>query len=235
MALGDDDFGAQYEVNSHRAHLFAYVLIAGLIIELGAGVFWYRGIETIVGTAATLLIVIGVWGEIFFGQKARIAGDKQLAQFEARAAEANQRAQEAALELARLTTPRTISTEQKQRLIEAVQPFAGTPFVLLLQPEPEPLALMEEICGALVDAGWTWLSWPSPIAFVRPGKPSVGMITGTGVRVQLASSKKPEWEGPVLALANALAAVGLEDVLAHESDDGSVADTAVHIRIGRKP
>jgi hypothetical protein len=61
------------------------------------------------------------------------------------------------------------------------------------------------------------------------------MMTGTGVRVQIASSKMADWEQPVLALANALAAAGLEDVAAQEIEDGSVPPTAIHVRIGRKP
>jgi hypothetical protein len=111
---GEDDFGEQYEVNSRRAHLSAYVLVAGLVLELVNAVVWYEGPKTLAEMAAVLLIVGGVWGEVFFGHKARIAGDTQLAQYEARTAEATARAEEARLELARLTTPRVISDEQRR-------------------------------------------------------------------------------------------------------------------------
>jgi hypothetical protein len=236
MSDGDQgDFGHEYEVNSQRSHIAAYVLIAGLILEVINAFIWFHGPETIAGIVAVLLIVGGVWGEVHFAHRARIAGDKQLAQYEARTAEATARAEEARLELARLTTPRVISDEQKRGIMEAITPFAATPFILLMQPEPEPMALMEQLSDALVEAGWNWLSWPGPIAFTQPGKPSVGMMTGVGIRVQLASSKRADWEQPVLALANALHAAGLEDVAAQESEDGSVAPTAVHVRIGRKP
>src|SRR5258708_7089167 len=73
------DSGHEYEVNSHRAHLFGYVLIAGLVLELVNAIIWYKGLETIAEISAVLLIVIGVWGEIFFANKARVAGDRQLA------------------------------------------------------------------------------------------------------------------------------------------------------------
>ncbi len=193
-------------------------------------------------TSANALIGIGLIVEYFVIGRAIIAtgkakqlSDQQVAEANARAEEANQKAQEAALELARLTTPRVISEEQKQAIIEAISPFTGTPFILLMQPEPEPMALMEQVSDLLVVAGWDWLSSPQMIAFMRPGKPNVGMITGIGIRIQLDSSKKADWEQPTLTLANALAVAGLEDVAAQESDDGSVPPTAIHVRIGRKP
>jgi hypothetical protein len=77
---GEDGYhGHEYEVNSHRAHLSAYILVAGLVLELINAAIWYKGPETLAEMAAVLLIVGGVWGEVFFGQRARIAGDKQLA------------------------------------------------------------------------------------------------------------------------------------------------------------
>jgi hypothetical protein len=191
---------------------------------------------------ANSLVAIGVAFEIIFSRMAGLRqnelkrrSDERVAAANARAEEANQKAQEAALELAKLTTPRAISAEHASAITDAISPFAGTPFILLIQPEPEPLSLMNQICDALVAAGWNWLGSGHLIAFNRPGKPSVGMMTGSGILLQLASSKKDAWEAPILALANALVATGLEGVQATEVDDGSVPDTAIHIRIGRKP
>jgi len=79
-----DDFGGEYERHTHRAHIAAYVLIAGLILELVNAAIWFHGPETIASIVAVLLIVAGVWGEVHFGHKARLASDKQLAQYEAR-------------------------------------------------------------------------------------------------------------------------------------------------------
>jgi hypothetical protein len=112
---GKSEFDREYETNSHRAHLSAYVLIAGLIFEMVNAIIWFRGIETIAEMFAVLLIVGGVWGEVFFGHRARIAGDKQLAQFESRTAEANERAANADLARAKLESrlqPRSINREQ---------------------------------------------------------------------------------------------------------------------------
>jgi hypothetical protein len=63
------DFGHEYEVYSRRAHLSGYVLVAGLAFELINAVIWYKGLETLVEMAAVLLIVGGVWGEIFLVTK----------------------------------------------------------------------------------------------------------------------------------------------------------------------
>jgi hypothetical protein len=126
------NLGDEYELNSQRAHIAAYILIAGLILEIVNAVIWYRDVETLAGIAAVLLIVGGVWGEVFFANRARLAGDKELAEFRARAAVANQKAQEAALELAKFRRPRVklLTPENRQKLLAALTLFQGTRFVV---------------------------------------------------------------------------------------------------------
>jgi hypothetical protein len=215
----DGDLQSRYEFNSSWAERIAFLIIIGLPVEIAAVFifqkpFW-EGLSTIV---ANVLIVAGVWGELIFERRAKAAGDGIVAEAKARAAEANQKAQEAALELARLITPRVISPEQQRQLVEAVKPFAKTPFDVSIQPDPEPLALMEQICEALVEAGWDWRP-VKKISLNRPGKPSVGMHTGQGVQVLVESTMMPEWEPAVLALANVLHRIGLETIASH-ADDG---------------
>jgi hypothetical protein len=92
--------------------------------------------------AAVLLIVGGVWGEIFFAHKARIAGDKQLAQYEARADEANARALEAQLALEKFKTPRNLTLEQQHELTARLSQFKGergTVIASLSTPESDCL------------------------------------------------------------------------------------------------
>jgi hypothetical protein len=188
------------------------------------------------------LVALGVAIEIIFSRLAGLRqnelkrrSDERVAAANARAEEANQKAQDAALQLARLSTPREISGEHVANLVDAVSPFPGTPFMFFIQPEPEPLRLMNQISDALLAAEWNWLGTSQAVAFLRPGKPPVGMMTGTGIRLQMDSSRTAEWQAPILALGNALIAAGLEDVGCHEIGDGSVPPTAIHIRIGRKP
>ena len=109
---------------------------------------------------AVLLIVGGVWGEIFFGGKARVAGDKQLAQYEARTAEANQKAQEAALELARYRQPRIFTQEQLYRIAEKLKPYAGMQYAgATVGRDPEILGLLQFIETALMLADWREIDW----------------------------------------------------------------------------
>jgi hypothetical protein len=195
MAEGDEnDFGNVYEANSRRSHLSAYVLVAGLVLELVNATIWYKGPETLAEMAAVLLIVGGVWGEIFFGHKARIAGDKQLAQYEARAAEANQKAseaearaseanqkaQEAILELAQFREPRILTGQQMVRIAEKLKQFSSTEYDVALQSnDPEFIGFLWFIEIALEKAGWKGLSWPSMATVIT----SRGLQVAAGISV----------------------------------------------------
>jgi hypothetical protein len=155
MGEGDeDDFGSVYEANSHRAHLSAYVLVAGLVLELINAIIWYKGPETLAEMAAVLLIVSGVWGEIFFGHKARIAGDKQLAQYEARTAEAKhetERLRNENLLLQERLAPRSLSNAQ----FDVLQTLKGkfTAINIAAEVDGETGDFMLQICRALEAAG----------------------------------------------------------------------------------
>jgi hypothetical protein len=73
-----EDHGREYEANSRRAHVSAYVLVAGLVLELINAVVWYKGPETVAEMVAVLLIVGGVWGEIFFRQQSKARWRKAI-------------------------------------------------------------------------------------------------------------------------------------------------------------
>ena len=172
---GDLVGGGEYEVNSHRAHLSAYVLIAGLILELVNSIVWYRGSETLAGMVAVLLIVGGVWGEVFFANRARLAGDRQLAEYQARAAEALQKAREAELELARLKAPRALTQEQRARIVGKLQQFSGTEYdITVSDVDPEILGFVFAVELVLSTSGWTELDWQGTgETFIRQGQPLI--------------------------------------------------------------
>jgi hypothetical protein len=226
----EDDFGSVYGVNSRRAHLSAYVLVAGLILELINAIIWYKGLETLADMTAVLLIVGGVWGEIFFGHKARIAGDKQLAQYEARASEAQ-------LALEKFKTPRSLSPVQQERITAKMKPFAGMPFDFSIQPDPEPIALMGQIGSTLKAAGLSWEQWhgaPGIPVFNQPGMPQAGIVAFSGLMIQIDDAKTSEWGGAVVTIWDALKAEGVE-ADAIRITDGTETPNAIHIYIGRKP
>lgn len=242
---GEPNFSENYEANTHRAHISAYVLIAGLIIELINGVVWYHGIETIAAMLAVLLIVGGVWGEVFFGNKARIAGDAQLAQYEARTAEANERAEEAQhqgiearQELLRFRTPRAVLFKEGPAgayIANAIRSFTGTQFdtgfSMNSGEQADFLWLLEPV---LVSAGWQHIPWSGTADIVRQGdRPISGSVAAQDVEIHL----HPESRDKLLPAATALISVlNAHGIVA--SDVGfnchSGNTNAIHIMIGDK-
>jgi chromosome segregation ATPase len=159
----------------------------------------------------------------------------ETAQANQRAAEANKLAEEARLELERLKTPRTLNAEQQARIVDRVKTFAGTPYNFVVMAETEPMNLMVHIDAALETAGWKLVSWESdnPLIIKRDGKPKAGVSVTEGLGIEIAESKRAEWEDPAEALANALAAEGLIPKL-NSSTLPDVKSDAIHIVIGEK-
>jgi hypothetical protein len=235
MSNGTGDLQSRYEFNSAWADRIAFLIVAGLAIEIAAVFILHKPpLEGALTIVANLLIVLGVWGELIFARRAKEAGDGIVAQANAGAAVANARAEEAKLELARLTTPRSLTAEQQSELTERAKPFAGTPFDMFIKPDKEPLDLANQISVALTAAGWNWVPVNTLMGLNRVVKPTIGMTTATGVAVQMHETKKAEWEAAILAVANALHSAGIV-TRAEEIEDESVTDAAVHIRIGAKP
>jgi hypothetical protein len=234
----NEDFGREYEANSLRAHLSAYVLVAGLVLELVNAVIWFKGPETIAEMVAVLLIVGGVWGEVFFGHKARIAGDKQLSKYEAQTAEANARALEAQAELARLKTPRMLSPEQRARISEKLRQFAGQQYAGSIAPGvADSWPLWNQIVGALRDANWVLI----PPTGLAGGEPPAGIptMTRSGVRIfcwAVTWMSSPSIKANAEALAAALIEEGI-DALAWPAHGSTVESSpnVIRIEIGPKP
>lgn len=206
--------------------------------------FWANWIlvgALVVGVLATYAIVVSgsmrdsaLKLELSTAGERTAALEKETTEARAAIAEANARAAEANLALAKLTTPRSISPEQEEKITETLKEFAGTPFDFAITPNPEPVSLMNRLAAILTGAGWDWKSVSEVIVFMQQGKPNVGMATLTGLKVQIDHSKLQEWEKPVVALTDALKAVGL-DAEAEQLINGIVNPNAIHIRIGIKP
>jgi hypothetical protein len=219
-----------------------YVLIAGLILELINSVIWYHGVETVAAMLAVLLIVVGVWGEVFFGNKARSAGDAQLAQYEARTAEANARAAEAQrqgiearLELARVRTPRAILFTEGPTaafISNAARQFPGTNFDTGFDLNSgEQADFAWHLQSALTDGGWLHI----PVLFITQGnaRPISGSVGATNVEIHL----HPQSRDALLPAATALIEV-LNKMGIAATDAGFNAHSenasAIHILIGAK-
>lgn len=116
------DLKSTYEENSTRAERFAFLILVGLALEIiSVFVLSKSLLEALLTIGSTTLILAGVWGEIFFERRAREAGDRIVA-------EANARAAGAQLELARFRRPRVqlLTPEACASIIGELSPFAGT-------------------------------------------------------------------------------------------------------------
>jgi hypothetical protein len=246
VAKTEQELRSDFDRYSEREHWSAWLIVAALVMEAYAAWYfstpdrpWY---ETTFLIAANLAIAAGVYGEIRFGRKADAVGEtlqqisnEKVAEANARAAEASQKVQEAMLALARLTTPRTLTPERRERMTEVLKSFAGTPFDFAVQPEPEPVALMDQIADALVAAGWIWQpSGGSGMALVRHGKPQASMTTATGLSIAIDDTRCSDWDKAVLALQAQLVESNIDAAAASLTTKGVVTATAVHIKIGRK-
>jgi hypothetical protein len=139
---------------------------------------------------ANSLVAIGVAFEIIFS---RIAGlrqnelkrrsDERVAAANARAEEANQKAQEAALDLAKYRTPRYLTHEQLYRIAEKLKPFGESMMQYACASvglDPEHITFLQFIEAALLIANWREIDWQWSLGTTR----GAGRTTiGTGVSV----------------------------------------------------
>ncbi len=86
----------------------------------------------------------------------RTEADTNIEQSRKDAAEANARAEEAQLELARITEPRTIAPEDQQTLVDRLTPFAGQLYDLTVFADSESQRLLWAIYRILNEAGWVY-------------------------------------------------------------------------------
>jgi hypothetical protein len=190
---------------------------------------WSLLAALVVGAASTALLV-------WMGNVKEEYLKRDLAATNERAAHAEERAAQASLELAKFKTPRNLSPEQQTRISEKLKAFAGKQFDVALILEPEPEGLLPQIEDALKSAGWLELDWEGPeIVYKRGSRPSAGIITESGVIIQMHPERVTVLSPAAQALASALDAEG---VSAKAEPGLGVINTnskAIHILIGKKP
>lgn len=200
--------------------------------------------ETIGSMSANLLIGIGLAAEYFVILQAIIAtreenrlSEERVAEAGKAAAQANERASKADLELARLKAPRILWLEQQSSIIETILPFAGTIFdVGTIQGDLEVFRFEQQLEYVLERAGWKQIDWiGGALVMKQSGSPTLGMVTASDVTVGAYPEKATTLGVAAARLADALNAVG---ILAHTEPVGEAFINknrdAVHIVIGRK-
>ena len=128
---------------------------------VSAKIFWWSNIAYII------VVALGAFGLAYLTTLINAAKDRELARFQTEAdtkieqsrkdaAEANARAEEAQLELARIVEPRTISPEDQQMLIDRLKQFAGQRYDLTVFADGESQNLLWSIYQILNNAGWVY-------------------------------------------------------------------------------
>ena len=100
-------------------------------------------------------------------ERFRTEADTKIEQSRTDAAEANARAEEAQLELARITEPRTIAPEDQQTLIDRLKQFAGQRYDLTVFADSESQKLLWSIYRILNEAGWIYTN--AHMSALEPG------------------------------------------------------------------
>jgi hypothetical protein len=164
----------------------------------------------------------------------------ETAQANARAAEANQKAQEAVLELARLTAPRALTQEQRGRIVDKLKQYSGTEYdITVSTSDPEILGFVFTIELVLSTAGWTELDWKgNGEGLVRSEGERIirDGVSVTNVVIGVLTEQPPKLCGFAQALADALADEGVDAITQRHTRhaQSSTNANAIHIMIGRK-
>lgn len=237
MNKGDiDHLQSTYDSNSLYAERIAKLILVGLAIDIVAvfilGKSWFEAILTI---SADSLILIGVWGELFFERRAKAAGDSLVATANARAAEAQ-------LELTRLRATRSDELKGKEaELIAKLAPFAGTQFDIGCgMGDGEQADFIWDLEPILANAGWKELSWCStqlgPNLVIHRGssqRPTLGNVSASNVEIHLSPNFRAALSPAANAVISALTGIGINARDAgYNIANGS--DAAVHILTGPK-
>jgi hypothetical protein len=197
------------------------------------------GREKKLAKISTLVLIAGLAVELLSLVKTSQLSGRLIASLEEQAGQANARAEEAALELAKFKAPRILSLEQQEKIAVKLKLFAGKQFDIALNVEPEPQNFLIQIENILQTAGWIEIDWNAPgninLHFARERRPKAGIISLTGVIIQMHPEQKLELGAAALALASALSAEGID---ARAEAGLGVSNTnveAIHILIGKKP
>ena len=234
---GSGDLKSTYEGNSTRAERLAFLILFGLAVEIVAvfilGKDW---LESILTVASTALILIGVWGELFFERRAREAGDRMIADAEARAAEALRDAARANLELAKFRSRRTLRPDQLTLIGNRIRSFRPKWDMGIADRNDEEQVNFAAALGNFIHAFWVSQLWKGGrIDVVVPSPGTVGLVMASDVSIQIHPDHEASLRTAGEALASALQEVGIAAAVERYSLYGyNTNNDSIHVLIGPK-
>jgi hypothetical protein len=191
--------------------------------------FWLIGVGAALAFVGTVAAVHArKLGRELATEKTAIAAREKVASDRA-IAEANARAAEAALELAKFKAPRSLTKEQEDQLIAKLKPFSGQLFSFNVTADPEAISFLRIIRTVLNRAGWNEI--PSQYGDVSVG--GVGVSTDTGITLEVAANADMAHVALVQLLDSALNAEGIQSIPRHNKDLTNLS--AINILVGKKP
>jgi hypothetical protein len=219
--------------------------MSDFLLGMASPEFWRNG-----GYALVALGVIGVIAVLLFADRKRplrkrlallsvavLLAGLAFARFgeSALLAEARERANEAELELAKIKTPRILTTEAQRRVAAKLQRFAGQEFAGQVAPgSDDARPLWETLDKALTAAGWVRV----PPIGLAVGDPPAGvpLLPNSGVTVFVAASRANEFAPIAQLLAAALMSEGIiAGVSASAGPQMEQRPAVMVVEIGRKP
>lgn len=165
---------------------------------------------------------------------ARTELESQVAEAEVRAAEANAIASQAQLELAKLKQPRTIAPEAQEKIIAALNAFAGQNFSFSVFGDPESLALARVLDVMLRSAGWLRVRSQIGMIAVDVAGNTAGISHDSGVAAFIGPDDRSA-EPALLALSKALTDAGIPCQPNRTEQLRDKTPKAIVINVGKKP
>jgi hypothetical protein len=171
--------------------------------------------------------------ELLRKETARLSADAEASR--AAIADANARAFEAKLALEQFKADRSLTEEQRARIVEKLKQFAGQSYILSGSADQEAIRFMRVLAPIFRDAGWQQLPSPSPITFPDTNA-GMNVAPEPGVRIQIAPSKVGDeyFMKLVVAVADAIASEGIA-AEPRQAEELEATPNAIQIRVGSKP
>lgn len=244
MNKSDDELKRDVSRFHGFAEWGAWIVVAALIAEVAVAFLLndreYPLTVRWASIGANAFIAAGVAAEILFGRKASSAQDELQRRADIRVAEANARAKQAELELARLQAPRLLTVSQVETIGEGLRVFGPIEYDFRISMrDPEIENLQKLIKGILDIAGWKQRPFPDGLArcFFRRGEPLIGLDAEVAnVLVAPDMHHEAELSLAASALSNGLNLAGItsESYPIGWRGRSAAIDKAIHIQIGRK-
>jgi len=228
--------------NETRSHASAWVLVAGLVIEVVLAFRFSEGhsaIENWTPVVANALVALGVYGEIHFSGKAARAQKALQAIIEARLAEALDRASTAEMNLTKYLTPRRkLLAPHADRIAAELRQFERAKWDIGFgQGDGEQADIAWDIEALLAAAGWDQQQWAA-VAGAQvndrgPSRPWAGSVSAQNVEIHLDSSWRQGLQPAASALIACLNGVGVKTSEVN-FNARNMNPQAIHVLIGPK-